>query len=449
MNSTRVPATNPALNLGFTIFVLIMFLIFSGVLELMAFLAPVHPIFVLSGLALFAALVSGQFVKVLSSPIGKTITMFTVWFLICIPLSIWRGGSFHVLTEQWYKSFFFFLMTASVVTSVSQSRRIFNTIGHSVGLLAIIALALRGYDRDGRLGLFNTRYENANDLAWTLLLGLTFLSFIYSRGNRIQKIIVVILCAPILLALVKTGSRAGFIGAMMLVAFSYLQAPRRVRRKIVAGVPVLLIILLAITPAEIRSRYTTYFTAGLGASKLQQSAVASADARLGLLKDSIRITIRHPIFGVGPGNFPIAQNELALARGESRGYWRVTHDTFTQVSSEMGIPGLIIYIAFLYQCFKTLTSIVRTDFPGKDWQDLRSLARSLRASLVILVTVAVFDAYGFDINIPVVAGLACGLGFVAQRKRAALLRTAPTPQPSIPVSAESSLEPAWTAQSLA
>lgn len=447
MKSARLPAANPALTVTFGIFVLIMMLIFSGVLELASFLVPVHPIFFLSGLALFGALVSGQFERVLRSPIGKTITLFTVWFLICIPFSIWRGGSFHVLTEQWYKSFFFFLMTASIVTSVAQSRRVFNTIGYSVGLLAILSLALRGYDRDGRLGLFNTRYENANDLAWTLLLGLTFLSFIYSRGSRIQKIMVVILCAPILLALVKTGSRAGFIGAFMLVGFSYLQAPRATRIKIVTRVPILLIVLFAITPPEIRSRYTTYFTAGLGASSLEKSAVASADARLGLLKDSIRITIMHPIFGVGPGNFPVAQSDLALARGETRGYWRVTHNTYTQVSSEMGIPGLVIYLAFLYQCFKTLTSVVKTEYPGKDWQDLRSLARSLRASLVILVTVAFFDAYGFDINIPIVAGLSYGLGYVAQRKRAGMLASAEASRRS-PALPEPALEPAWTAHAL-
>ena len=449
MSSGRLQPANPALTFAFGIFVLIMMLLFSGVLELASFLAPVHPIFLLSGFALFGALVSGQFLRVIKSPIGRAISLFTIWFLICIPFSIWRGGSFHVLLEQWYKSFFFFVMTASVVTSVAQSRRVFNTIGYSVGMLAILALAMRGYDREGRLGLFNTRYENANDLAWTLLLGLTFLSFIYSRGTRIQKIVVVILCAPILLALVKTGSREGLIGAGMLVAFSYFQASRALRVKLATRVPILLILLLAVTPPDIRSRYITFFATGAGATSVEKSAAASTETRLALLKDSIRITILHPVFGVGPGNFPVAQSELALARGETRGFWRVTHNTYTQISSEMGFPGLAIYLVFIYQCFKALTSVVRTSYPGKDWQDLRSLARSLRASLVILMTVALFDAYAFDINIPVVAGLAYGLGYAAQRKRAALLARGEVSQPSPVAVDEATLQPALMAHSLA
>jgi O-antigen ligase len=172
------------------------------------------------------------------------------------------------------------------------------------------------------------------------------------------------------------------------------------------------------------------------------TATGSAEERWGLLKDGIYLTLRHPLFGVGPGDFQVAQADLAVARGESRGAWRVTHNSYTQISSEMGIPGLVIYLVFLYRCFESLNSIARSRYPGKDWQDLRALAMSLRASFVVVLTIAFFDSYAYDTNIPILAGLACALSLIAQRQRALLTATPPQGTPALALSPEPSLEPA-------
>jgi O-antigen ligase len=105
---------------------------------------------------------------------------------------------------------------------------------------------------------------------------------------------------------------------------------------------------------------------------------------------------------------------MAISRCETRALWLVTHNTYTQISSEMGIPGLIIYLVFLYQCFKPLNSILRTKYSGRDWQVLRALTKSLRAAFVIVVMVGLFGAFGYDVNVPVLAGMSCALGFIAQ-----------------------------------
>ena len=152
----------------------------------------------------------------------------------------------------------------------------------------------------------------------------------------------------------------------------------------------------------------------------------------------------HPLFGVGPGNFPTAQNDLALSRGESKGLWAETHNTYTQISSEMGIPGLVIYLALLYWCFKPLNSILHTRYPGKEWHDLQAMAKILRASLICVLAMAVFDSYAYDVNVPILAGICCALGLIAQRQRAVskaanlrVLESVPEPVP----------EPAWMAYS--
>ena len=151
-----------------------------------------------------------------------------------------------------------------------------------MGVLSIVALVLRDVDNTGRLGFRGTRYENANDFAWTLIMGLSFLSFLSFGAIALRKSIALSLSAPILVAMAKTGSRAGMIGLLMLVIFSFLQASRAVRIKLAAGVPVLLILLLALAPADLRARYTTFFTTGQNATGPEKTAVGSSEARLRL-----------------------------------------------------------------------------------------------------------------------------------------------------------------------
>jgi O-antigen ligase len=445
-----IPPTNPMVRSVFPLLVFFLAMIFSGILEKTPLLNGLKILTILGGLALIVVVLGGRLQVILNDPIGRSMALFTVWFFVCVPFAFWPGGSVQLLEDYWSKSALSFFLVAGCILTIKQSKTIFETIGYSVGLLAIMALVLRGVDNTGRLGLLGTRYENANDFAWTLILGFCFLAFLIVRGSRSQKLIALFLSATILLALVKTGSRGGMIGLGMLGLVGFFQSSRAVRIKLAFAIPVLLALLYAVAPPELRGRYTTLFGSGEdytgryleGEERLKAAATGSADARWRLLKDSIYMTLRHPVFGVGPGDFMPAQNELAIARGEWRGEWRVTHNTYTQISSEMGIPGLMIYLVLLYRCFKSLNSIVRSRYPGVDWEDLRALAKSLRASFVVIMTTAFFDSYGYDTNIPILAGLACALSLIAQRQR--LLLTAP-PQVTLTaaVLAEPVLDPAW------
>ena len=83
--------------------------------------------------------------------------------------------------------------------------------------------------------------------------------------------------------------------------------------------------------------------------------------------------MEHPIFGVGPGIFTVGEADLAKSEGQAA-QWHVSHNSYTQVSSEMGIPGLLLYLAALWG---TLSNIVwfrrrsRIDPATRTFQALR------------------------------------------------------------------------------
>jgi O-antigen ligase len=145
--------------------------------------------------------------------------------------------------------------------------------------------------------------------------------------------------------------------------------------------------------------------------------IESNEARKKLLIDSIIVTLKHPLLGVGPGNFQVAQNAMSAARGDLS-LWHVTHNTYTQVSSEMGVIGLMIYGALLFNIFKVLNSIIRARYPGEHWTNLRHLALSLRAAFIVFLPVAFFCSLGYNADVPILAGLTTALGFMAQKQRA-------------------------------
>ncbi len=433
------PRTNPILRAAFPILVVFLFAVFTGLPEMVGFLRPFRPMLVLGALGLVVVATTGRFRRVVTSSIGKVLVVFTLWFLICIPMAIWHGGSFGVFVDSWAKSFLAYVLTAGLISTAAQEKKIFHTIAYAVGMLACMVLVFRNYDVEGRLSMRGGRYGNANDLAWTLLIGLIFLGFLYLRGGGSKKLVAVFLMLPVLLVLAKTGSRSAVLGAGMLAVFVFFQVKASTRLGILLATPVLLVALIMAVPNQLRDRYTTLFKAE-SSSNTQLEASGSSQVRLRLLKDSIIITFRHPLFGVGPGNFVVEQEKVALARGDPYGLWRVTHNSYTQLSSEMGIPGLLIYLVFLFRCWKVLTSIIRRRRVSKD---LMIMAQTLRAALVVLATVAFFDSYAYDVNVPMLAGLITALSFIAQAQRAGV-KTQSKGLESAPSQSEPDFEPAWS-----
>src|ERR1035437_10196072 len=320
VSPVRQQRISPLLNVVFPILVAFLFAVFTGAPELIGFLRATHPVVVIGGLGLIAVFVTGRFMQVVLSPVGKLLTLFTVWFILCIPMAVWRGGSFQVFVDIWSRSFLAYILTAGLLSTVAQSRKAFHTIAYSVGFLASLALVLHQYDRTGRLDLAGGRYENANEFGFSLLVGLPFLACMFVQGRGVRKAAAVVLAGPVLIALAKTGSRACLLGAGILVLYAFFRASKAVRAKLGIAVPILFVLLLLVVPSGLRDRYVTLFSSRNDHTNQTldntEEAAGSAGARLGLLKESIWLTIVHPLSGVGPGNFPVAQNDLAIARGE-------------------------------------------------------------------------------------------------------------------------------------
>src|SRR5260370_29342276 len=129
--------------------------------------------------------------------------------------------------------------------------------------------------------------------------------------------------------------------------------------------------------------------------------------------------------------FPVA----AAARASTLGVhtaWLETHNSYTQVSSECGLPALFFYLAALLSSIFQTTSIYRQFRNGKEPHqvEIAAMAFSIRASLIAFAVTALFASVAYLSLFPCLAGLSAAFIFIVRRD----LEHLRLPQPAQPSS---------------
>jgi O-antigen ligase len=156
--------------------------------------------------------------------------------------------------------------------------------------------------------------------------------------------------------------------------------------------------------------------------------VASTAKREELFKNSVILTFQHPLFGVGPGMFTVAEDSMARAEGKRHGAWLGTHNTFTQVSSECGIPGFLLYCAGVLAAFRKSYSLYRQTKDHPQFKEISTHALGLNYALIAFIATGMFLNAAYTSLLPILAGLTVSL----LRTAAPMLLAIPAAEPALP-----------------
>jgi putative inorganic carbon (HCO3(-)) transporter len=323
----------------------------------------------------------GEAVKL--SPESKLVLMLYCWCVVCVPFATWRGGAFWTVFGDYGKCIIMTIMIGIAVNSVVRLRRLLLIQASATALMAAIGCLF--YRNMTRLQLGNGLYGNANDFAimialnWPICLG-----FMLATRNPFKKLLWGFGLIGMLWAVTLTYSRSGFMATMVAVLASFWEFGIRGKRKhVVIGAAVLGLLLL---PVLIPSHYGTRLE-GIFNPSIDPLDQGSAAARRELLIMSLKLTATHPIFGVGPGQFASATQT-----------WFVSHNTYTQLSSEVGIPGILLFLLILRRVFRNLKDVTKTERFRSDPQ-VEIFARALRASFAGYLLGAFFASYAYELFI--------------------------------------------------
>ncbi|MGH9358379.1 MAG: O-antigen ligase family protein [Terriglobia bacterium] len=293
---------------------------------------------------------------------------------------VWKGGGINRTLIFSQVVLMFFAIPLAVRTSERLRKLVFVQTA-SIVAIAFVSLA-SGALHGGRLtaALSSSDYSNANDLALAIVLTLPFCFYFLFRAQRpLRKAIWAIALLMMCLAVFKTASRGGFLALVVAGGVCLWEYGIKGRRmSLVFAAVIAGLVLFAVAGSKIEDRLAGTFNAQAN----YESSHGSYEARKDLLIDSLRITAEHPLFGVGVGDFPAASK-----------MWNQTHNVYTTLSAEAGIPALIIFLLIYRRAFSNLRE-VRRKMPGSD---LSHLAASMRASLLAFALAGFFfpDAYDF------------------------------------------------------
>ena len=393
-----------------------------------------HVPLITSSIALLGAAMEGRLLSTLGSKIGICMAALTALYAINIPLSSWKAGSFQTFTQDWLKSVTAFLIAGALVTNVRHCRTALNSIGFGSGMGAVL-VNWKGHIADGRLVMGRGSFANSNEIAFDILLGLPFLTLIVLDGKsgKLKRLLAFCLIGNSVFTLLRTGSRTGLIGFAVLCFLLFLRTSIAGKAAMAFVAIVFLMSVMTVFPNSLKQRYLSII---LGSDVKEQAqtnaearqldeAVSSSAARRQLIVNAIKVSISHPIFGVGIGQFGTYMSGVERLEGRQSG-WQGTHNTYLQISSEAGVPALLLFLTMMWLSFKSLRRLYkRADLiatPTPESREIANVAFALDASLVAYAVCVFFDYVAYSATLPVLAGFAIALVQVGKTSLDALER---------------------------
>lgn len=416
----RPTPSNAVASVGFALFCVFVLSGFANDWSLRLFGTKAY----LSAVTLFllplAWIFSGNAWRGLRSGIGLCWGAFLLWMLLSTPLSVWRGGSAIMLANYIPRAYLEFFYTCAFVTSLRRCRQwmYVQIVSGAALVLTCAAFGRIGDDPDdSRFRIPHSLfYANSNDLALALLLAISAFLFLFHGAGRIRKLAGMVGIALAASYAFRTGSRGGVIAAVALGLLIFLLTRNRstvaMIGTLVAGVALASGIGGGSTSALHRLSLLMSDPSAPARTESDEASVASQAEREELFKTSLRYTLSHPLFGVGPDQFASAVNEEAERTGRHMP-WLGTHNTYTQVSSECGIPALIAYLAVMLLSLRSNLRLYWRTCNRAEWSDVAALSRCLLAGTVVFAISAFFFHMAYSAYLPALAGFTVALQAVA------------------------------------
>lgn len=352
---------------------------------------------------------SGNLLRGLRDITGRLWLLFLGWIVLAVPFSVWKGGSVALMLTYIPHGWIFLFYYAGFLVSFRHCRRFLYFLIAS-NFILLLDCAVAGGVRDGRFEIPESLFfTNANDLALQLLIGITqFIYLLYQRQvwKHIAGAVGILLA---LLYLFRTGSRGAFL-ALVVLAFVSVLLGRNRGRLLVVGVPVALAAVLLVPSATFRRLTLIELQPRIITAQddIEIAAVGSQIQRMALFRQSVTYAITHPLFGVGPGEFAVAAYGDSVKAG-TRAWWLGTHNSYTEVASECGIPAFILYVSVIGVTLVSNYRIFRRTVQLPEYSDLNAFAFCFFCATIAYSICTFFFHITYSGYLPALAGMTLAL----------------------------------------
>jgi O-antigen ligase len=348
----------------------------------------------------------------------KILLALLAQMILTIPFAYWRGGAFDTVVNKFSKGVIVALLITLVITKMSQLRKLLYIQGSAVALITVGSLIVN-HTKDGRLmGIQKGILENSNDLAINIAINFPLcMAFVFAGKGGLRKVLWSLSLFALMAGVVATYSRSGAIAMAISCLICLWEFGVKGRRFMLLASTAILGVLavgfLAASPKYV-SRLASLVKSPAGAEvsgTMESHGDSSLQARSHLLKESIKLTFQHPIFGVGPGNFPVVTGE-----------WRVAHNTYTEFGAEAGIPALLLFLALLMSSMRRVRSVSKLPSYASD-PEIRLWSSALWAAILGYAAGAMFASTEYNLFPYFIVGYICALHQIASKPEVGTMGT--------------------------
>jgi len=270
---------------------------------------------------------------------SKCVAVIAILGLLSIPLSIWPSNSIAFVVDVVTPLMALFVIVSTAVADRDTALICIVSLVVSVIASACYVLAGVYLDAEGRPYIGGL---DPNDVAALFVSTIPFATLLASRRGATRWLGFVAL--PLLVAaVVKTGSRGGVIGLLVVALLLILRAGPRKRWAYAIGV-VFSAAIFALAADEARlTRFETIFT------PQSDYNFTEREGRIQVWTRGIGYMLTHPFFGVGINNFSTAEGVLSGKVDEGYGIrYTAAHNSFVEIGAELGVFGLAAFVVALW-----------------------------------------------------------------------------------------------------
>ena len=243
------------------------------------------------------------------------------------------------------------------------------TVGALEAVVGIFQYAILNFDNLGRRVQGSLSHYMTYSGVLMLVACAAAARIMFRRQDRVWPSLVM---PALLVALALTMSRNAWVGVCVGIGLLFLLRDFR----LVAVLPVVAALFLAIAPTHLTARFYSTFSLNDPTNR----------DRVAMLRTGVRIIKDHPLTGVGPDGvrlvYPTYRDPMAERQLNPH-----LHNVPLQIAAERGLPALAIWLWFIVVLIRDLARKTRSS-------PLRSLPTAALAGVVAMLAAGMFE-YNF------------------------------------------------------
>ncbi len=411
MGADKTLATPPkASTLSFKIFLLCAFVVLGRPQDLLPVLQPFRLALVLTLLSLVAMVFGArrnELSAALTTTEAKRYLLFFAIMVFGIPFAHHRRFAYEGIVNDYLPNVLLFCVLVYQITTFERLKSFvwiicLCTLMYSVfgGLLQVQSI---GGERVRLVG----QMFDPNDTAFLLvsLFPLT-LYFLRSTERLWKRIVATVAFLSAIAMILLTSSRGGVLGlgAILLVLLFMQTAGIGRAYKVLIALALVSTWFLVEDKVDV-DRYKTLTDVS------KDYNLTSEGGRVALWKEAIYLTVTNPLTGVGVNCFASASYYARLAAGGTYQTWHAAHNSFLQVSADVGLIGFTVFLLMIIRSLRTFAEISKLPQRGEapETRDQRALGALLVLGFTGLLVTGFFLSQGFSVLFTIYFGLAAAM----------------------------------------